>query len=93
MQSINRRVSRQTSLRCADTGLLVVRLSADRHRDRRPEAGIVPRFPEVGSALSRELREAVAEIYREHPKQTHPTGMHTRVEIRERIYEHLAVFQ
>lgn len=54
---------------------------------------MVLRFPEVGSALSRELREAVAEIYWEHPKQTHPTGMHTRVEIRERIYEHLAVFQ
>lgn len=48
------------------------------------------RFLSLPLPLAGELREAARP---EHPKQTHPTGMRARVEIRERIYEHLAAFQ
>lgn len=64
------------------------------------EREYIQRAPQEVSAalLHYEERERVAlvGIYHEHPKQTQlpdPAGIHTRVEIRGCIYEHLAVVQ
>lgn len=90
---MNPRVSGQTSLHYIDTGPELCSFQQARHHDRRPQPGI----QEVSTALLWEKWKhcSGSNILRT-PKTNPlpgPTGIHTMVEIRECIYEHLAVVQ